>query len=308
MVGVLIFTQLTSDIQETRSASGTTGSTRPLRSRVDAVCELNMIKRIITKYRKEGLYGIHKAMRRRLDLRRQPIIHPVQVALDEVCSENNFTIVQIGAYIGNTSNDPLFQTVSKRLHNTNGRLICVEPIKEYYDQLVENYRGVPNVIFENVAIADHNGLSSFYRLGVDPVKYGFPDWLSQLGSLKKERMLSIWNKCEANGRLQAFYLQHRIEEKVQCITFAELIQRHHLLRVDLLQIDVEGYELEILKTIDFSIIPIRFVNYECVLLHENRRLANRLMQKNGYRLVDYGQDTFAYKNEDNNLKKRWTRT
>jgi len=264
-----------------------------------------MLKKLKTKYRTGGLHGLQNAVRRRLLLLKQPTNDPVKVALEEILRGNDFTIVQIGAYVGNTVNDPLFLTLSSRMQEGRGRLICVEPVQMYFARLIENHRGIPGVFFENVAISDQPGPATFYRLGVDPAKYGFPDFLSQLGSLKEHRMRSLWDRFEADKEIQAFFLEHRIEERVNCITFTELLRRHKLLTVDLLQMDVEGYEWEILRTIDFARIPIRFVNYECTLLHQCKQEAERLMRDSGYNLFDHGLDTFCYKDTDRHLPRRW---
>jgi FkbM family methyltransferase len=255
----------------------------------------SFVQRLCRKYRTEGIRGLQKGILRRLAGSRQ-FSNPVPTVIDQICKGNDFNVVQLGAHVGDTPNDPLFRTFSNRLKNAGGRLICVEPVKAHFEKLVENYRGVPNVFFENVAISDHAGCATFYRLAVDPVEYGFPDWLSQLGSLKDERMRSLWDRYEADQQIKEFYLQHRIEERVDCITFTELLHRHNLSRIDFLQIDVEGYELEILRTIDFNRIFIRFVNYERFLLHEHKQEADFLMRKNGFTLVDHGQDTFCYRN------------
>lgn len=77
--------------------------------------------------------------------------------------------------------------------------------------------------------------------------------------------------------------------------------------MDLLQIDTEGYELEILQSIDFKKCSVRFINFEHVLLHEKKVTAEKLMKKNGYNLVDYQQDTFCFKKEDAFLASKWSR-
>ena len=197
-----------------------------------------------------------------------------------------------------------FRLSEDNLKKGKGRLICVEPVKKHFDALVKNYLNTPNVICENVAIAEQSGQKTFYRLGVDPVEHGYPEWLSQLSSLKKERMETLWDKYEANEQFKTFYLQNRIEEKVDCITLSELLSRHKIGSIDFLQIDTEGYDLEILETIDFRLIPIRFVNYESVLLHERKKDAEQLMQDNGYLLIDHGQDTFCVRSDDQHLIKR----
>jgi FkbM family methyltransferase len=262
-----------------------------------------MIKKVLRKYRAEGFHGVGKAIIRKF-FRSSPSPHPVRLALNELASQDGFCVIQIGAFVGNTDNDPLYEILSKQLQQLNGTLIVVEPVKSFFEELVRNYSDIPGVIFENVAISDRNGSALFYRLGVDPVEYGYPAWLSQLGSLKEERMGLLWDSHDGiynADEYKDFYLKHRVEETVNCITFTDLIKRHNLSRIDLLQIDVEGYELEILKTIDFQKCPIRFVNFESVLLQDQKSAAEQLMLQNGYRFVDYYQDTFCYKKIDKHL-------
>jgi FkbM family methyltransferase len=259
-----------------------------------------VIRNVLQAFHTSGIRGIPKAIRRWLF---HPSTHPISAAIRTVTESEGFSVIQLGAYVGNSENDPLYKTLSKRLKEINGTLILVEPVKCFFDTLVANYAGIPGVVFENVAISDQSGPATFYRLGVNPVDFGYPDWLSQLGSLKAERAKELWDRYERDEKLKEFYLNHRIEEKVHCLTFQELTRRHNLSRLDLLQMDVEGFEIEILRTIDFLNFPIRFINYESVLLNESKPAAEELVKSIGYRLVDYNQDTFCYKESDRNLIK-----
>ncbi len=257
----------------------------------------SLLRRVKQRYRDDGFHGVGSALQRRLFL----LSHPVKMALKKVLRCDDFTIIQIGAHVGNTENDPIFRTIKHEPRSNRGCIILVEPVKEYFDKLVENYQGVPDVYFENVAISDHSGPATFYRLGVDAVEHGYPEFLNQLSSLKEERMRDLWDKYEANfcpEKYKEFYLDHRIEDTVECLTFNDLLKRYGRPKIDLLQIDAEGYDFEILKTINFTATPIRFVNYESVLLHERKEEAQRFMEANGFRLIDYGQDTFCYRNND----------
>ncbi len=256
-----------------------------------------LVKKTTATFRHAGIVGVGRAAWRKWF----PVPSPVAIALRACAEGNGFTIVQLGAHVGNTGNDPLFQWIRVQLAAGRGRLICVEPDAEHFKALVENYRDTPNVSFENSAIADRSGHATFYRLGVDPVAHGFPAWLSQLGSLKKERMESLWDRYENMAEAKAFYLAHRVEDTVQCLTFADFLGKHHIGALDLLQMDVEGFELEILKTIDFGHTPIRFVNYENVLLQESKPEAEALVRQGGYEIFDYKQDTFCYKAADRAL-------
>lgn len=153
--------------------------------------------------------------------------------------------------------------------------------------------------FEHAAIAEHAGTRGFFRLAADPVAHGLPAWLAQLGSLRADRMTALWDRYE-RGHLAAesdtltrFYREHQVIEPVTCITFDMLLARHGLTRVDLLQIDAEGYDYEILRTIDFARVRPAVINYERVLLQHDEPACRAMLTAAGYVLTDWGQDTLC---------------
>ena len=60
--------------------------------------------------------------------------------------------------------------------------------------------------------------------------------------------------------------------------------------MDLLQIDTEGYDYEILRTIDFSRLRPRFINYERELLQDDGPACRSMLSAAGYVLFDWGED------------------
>jgi len=210
-----------------------------------------------------------------------------------------FTVVQIGANVGNSPEDPLFPFLHRELPALSGErlarcaVVLVEPVKEHFDSLCRAYAGLPCVRFENVAIAESSGVRDFYRLAVDPEAHGQPHWMRGLGSLRAERMTRLWDHHERNNEQQRFYLEHRIAEPVPCATLHDVVDRHGLDGLDLLQIDAEGYDYEILKTIDFDRLRPAFINYERVLLQEDEPACRELLEGAGYALHDWGLDTLC---------------
>jgi hypothetical protein len=75
--------------------------------------------------------------------------------------------------------------------------------------------------------------------------------------------------------------------------FKQLLEKHQISEVDFLQIDAEGYDFELLKSIDFSTTRPRFVNYERVLLQGSEEECRKMMRKSGCRFHDWGQDTLC---------------
>lgn len=217
-----------------------------------------------------------------------------------LAKESSMSIVQIGAYIGNSDTDPLFNFLRKLGARKNVKVILVEPIREYFDLLCENYRDVPNIEFENVAIAETAGIAEMYRLNVDPVEHGYDEWLAQLSSLKKDRMEKLWDGYEGlhqGSQKKQFYLKHRVVEKVTCMTLHQLFDKHQIQQLDLLLIDAEGYDFEILRTLDFDKLKPEFINYERVLLQDDEPACRKLLESQGYVLIDWGQDTLCIERE-----------
>jgi FkbM family methyltransferase len=219
-----------------------------------------------------------------------------------LATQDAFSIVQLGAYVGDTSNDPLYTFLRDCLPGRpRATVVLVEPVAEYFERLQKAYEALPAVQLECVAIAEQDCERDFYRLGVDPTRHGYPEWLSQLGSLHATRMTEMWDHYERGlmaalgetADLKGFWLQHRVTERVRCTTLHQLLDRHHVIELDLLQIDTEGYDYEILRTIDFTRIRPRFINYERVLLDEDEAACRALLVAAGYVLFDWGQDTLC---------------
>ena len=83
-------------------------------------------------------------------------------------------------------------------------------------------------------------------------------------------------------------------EMVQCVTFDTLLNRHQVKRIDLLQIDVEGYDYELLKLFDFERIRPRLIRYEHSHLKlSDRSSCKRYLKQNGYMILEMEYDTGA---------------
>lgn len=87
-----------------------------------------------------------------------------------------------------------------------------------------------------------------YKVDDNAVKYAVQ---TGLAALRPDRALSTYASM---GTLA--------KETVQCITFDTLVQRNRVKRIDLLQIDTEGFDFEIIKMINFDRIKPRILQFE----------------------------------------------
>jgi FkbM family methyltransferase len=210
-------------------------------------------------------------------------------------------VIQVGAYSGATQNDPLFAYLKHHcaddIYDGSLKAVLVEPLKRHFRKLVINYYDCGKAVsFENVAISAQEGLQKFYVLkdNAPQRQANMPDWVWQLSSLMKHRITELWDHYEKNPEIREFLLENTIEEWVLGITYQQLMQKNQIEHVHLLQIDAEGYDFEILKTIDYTRDKPSVINYESVLLKENEQPCRDFLHHHGYTTFNHGdQDTLA---------------
>ena len=162
---------------------------------------------------------------------------------EHVASNPDFFFVQVGANDGEMG-DPLRQSVLT--YHLSGLLI--EPLPDVFTKLRENYRPEPQLRFENVAIATENGRMPMYRVKVGAP---FPAWYQGMASFRRENL--------ARQGIGDSYIE---ELWVEAVTLRSLFDRHGIDRVNLLQVDTEGYDCQIvMSALESDILP-DIINYE----------------------------------------------
>jgi len=194
----------------------------------------------------------------------------------------NIFFIEIGASDGK-SDDPIYKYVVA--HGWRG--ILVEPVKYIFERLVNNYKDAgKNLIFENVAIAEKNEVRYIYRYKEN--QRDLPEWYQGTASLLKN--LESRHKgiiSNINERL--------VSDKVNCITFEDLIKKHRVKKIDLLLIDTEGYDFNIIRTINFDTVKPRIIIYETRLLSpEDNTKCEIFLRSKGYRILACRFDNFAF--------------
>ncbi|MEO6327869.1 MAG: FkbM family methyltransferase [Ginsengibacter sp.] len=194
----------------------------------------------------------------------------------------NFFFVQIGANDG-ISSDPIYHLVTKE--GVHG--IALEPVSNIFDLLTKNYAAYPNVCPVNKAIHKTEKEMVLYR--VNPKKKQYPEWTKGIASFNKN-----------HHQLSEIIGTDIIEEKVQCISYDELIKDYNINHIDLLQIDAEGYDYDIIKMIDFDLMAPSIISFEHGVLagimdKEKLFEIQDLLFENGYNIITMQNDAIAYK-------------
>lgn len=191
-------------------------------------------------------------------------------------------IVQVGAFDG-TTNDP----ISDALERFDCRAVLVEPQPRPFERLTALHRGNENVRLVNAAIDSRDGTRAMFTINPE----GMPEWVGQLASFDRTIV-------EAHQRFTPQLLRINTTQ-VPTMTFDTLIADARLDRVDVLQIDAEGYDLELLKLFDVPRRSPHVVNWEHKhLSHADRDAAIDLMVDCGFRVAvsdDVVGDSVAYR-------------
>lgn len=192
--------------------------------------------------------------------------------------------IQIGANDGKTG-DPFYELVLK--YNLKG--ILVEPVPYLFERLKSNYKDQSEVVFENAAIGNPERKLKFYRLEETP---GLPIWHNQIGSFRKEVVL---RHEFAIPNIKELIL----EEDVNIISFDDLLKKYNLSYVTILFIDTEGYDGEIIRSINFSKCSIDCILFEFKHLSEVDYFDTmKYLRENGFNyIIEYEGDTLCSKYE-----------
>jgi FkbM family methyltransferase len=146
-------------------------------------------------------------------------------------SNKNINFIQIGANDG-VSQDPIYR------FNEKWSGILVEPIPEMFEQLKFNYfYKSKGKFFENLAIGEKN---SIMDLKIPKYSEKNKDYRNKVASLVESNFI----KMEDYETI-----------KTQVITLDQLIVNYKVDRIDLLLLDVEGYEISILNAFSFNPRP-----------------------------------------------------
>ncbi|MDZ4804312.1 MAG: FkbM family methyltransferase [Candidatus Eisenbacteria bacterium] len=192
--------------------------------------------------------------------------------------------VEIGANDG-VAGDVLHPLI---MAHPEWRGLFVEPIRHLFEGLRRNYRSAPRFQFANVAISEQRGTALIYFLPAAVIGArgrGIPAWAQGLGSFDRGHILRELGP-EVEPLIQT--------QEAESIPLGELLDRHGVRRIDLLQIDVEGFDYQVLRQVDFSRYTPAVVRFEHKHLSpDDQTRAWDLLKAAGYQLEIEETDTLA---------------
>jgi FkbM family methyltransferase len=193
-------------------------------------------------------------------------------------SGSEFSFIQVGANDG-ISHDALYDFVKQ--HRSKG--IVIEPLEDLYKKLSENYSYNKNIIPVQKAVHPHLKEITMYK--VDPAKQKeLPPWSSGIGSVFPDHY-----------KRSGIASSDIIAERVKADHFMNITSQHGFSGAfDLLQIDVEGFDYEVLKQLDFKILQPSIIKFEIINLEKKDwKAAIQILKQQGYSCFQNGLDIIA---------------
>ena len=162
---------------------------------------------------------------------------------------HNFGLVVIGAHFGVWLKDQINSI-------ENEQILLVEPVPYNYNRLKEDFKNNKNIHICTNAVFSENKKRKFYYVNQNSINKLGKHWASGIGSFNKNHILE--------HKTKRFKIEDHdiVEIEIEFITFDSLINKYSIKSIDKLQIDVEGAEYEILKSIDFKNIEIKSIQFE----------------------------------------------
>jgi FkbM family methyltransferase len=197
-------------------------------------------------------------------------LEPLNLVLDKYDAHGeNITILQVGACDGAT-NDPIRHHVAKG----STHAILIEPNPFAFARLQKTYAGLPNVTLMQTAIGEQDGEAHLYRLKRTDKMDSEVDLTLQIASFYRKHL-------ERHGKKP-----HEIERiTVPCRSLSSLVAELGLTKIDLLQIDAEGFDAAVVRMA--LKMPVRpdCINFEHIhLCRADRQPLFDLLKANGYLL------------------------
>ncbi|WP_092792147.1 FkbM family methyltransferase [Algoriphagus hitonicola] len=209
--------------------------------------------------------------------------------------KGDFTVIQIGANDGIT-NDPIHKFIKR----DRWKGVLLEPQPAVFHQFLKKiYKKNKELHPICAAIGRGDGQQKLYKIGFSEMR-----WATGLASFSKEKIEELFENGIVEKNCQKFGIKipsdpsERIGfEMVDVISPNTLIKKYKIDKIDLLQIDAEGFDLEVISIFDIPNSKPGAIIFENVN-HSAAELSKcyQMLTENGYQLKVIGRDTLAMLN------------
>jgi FkbM family methyltransferase len=182
-------------------------------------------------------------------------------------SKRSQSIIDIGANTG------IYSMLAQN-NNANAKVIAIEPVDLNFDILSKNIaKNNYPIIAEKIALSDQEGTASMFML---------KDRLNYMTSVNDDRY-ALHPEIKGNTEV--------VEIEVPIKPFSYVCDKHHLGKIDLIKIDVEGHEITVLK----GMLPFLEQYKPAIIIEiigdENAEILNALFKKLEYEFISIDEVT-----------------
>ena len=212
------------------------------------------------------------------------------------------TVVQIGANDGIT-HDPIHKFIKR----DNWKGVLLEPQSDVFHQYLKKiYAKNKGIITLCAAIGEQDGTQTIYKIGFSNMR-----WATGLTSFSKEKIEKAFEDGIVEINCSKFGIEIPTDkrkwishENVEVISPVTLLKKYDFGKIDLLQIDAEGYDLEVIRIFDIPNTQPEAIIFENVGLEENAyNFYLEKLKKLKYNTRKFGPNTLALKKENTQFQK-----
>lgn len=209
--------------------------------------------------------------------------------------KGDFYVIQIGANDGIT-HDPIHKFIKR----DRWKGVLLEPQPEVFNTMLKKiYQFNEGLTPICAAIGKTDGSQKLYKIGFSDMR-----WASGLASFSLEKIQEHYDSgvvamnCKKYGLEIPDDPELRIKAvDVEVISPETLLRKYNISRIDLLQIDAEGYDLEVILIFEIEKTKPQAIIFENENLpQEDLERCYQLLRDNNYKLQKIGRDTLAMLN------------
>lgn len=224
----------------------------------------------------------------------RPKAGSIQSFLDAYSKQTkNFRVIQVGANDGITHD-----LIHKFIKRDQWQGVLLEPQLAVFARLQQLYHKNRQITPLRAAIGEQDGEASLYKIAFSQAR-----WATGLASFNKEVILQAFasgyveNKALAEGvDIPAAETDRITAESIPVISPATLIEQYKLDHFHLLQIDTEGFDLEVIRLFAAqTTLPDAVIFENAHLDDEQRETARKILDEIGLQCRDFGKDTLAFR-------------
>ena len=207
---------------------------------------------------------------------------------------DSFTVIQIGANDGIT-HDPIHKFIKR----DRWKGVLLEPQSEVFHVFLKHiYKKNKGIHCACAAIGYEDGNQRMYKIRFSKMR-----WATGLASFSKEKVEQAFvngivaHNCRVHGiEIPIDRNEWITEEEVEVISPTSLIKRYDIKKINLLQIDAEGFDFEVIKIFDIASTNPQAIIFENVgLSSEENNCCLELLKNNNYAIRKFGSNTLAFK-------------